>query len=151
LDTSVFGVIRDVEFAECTRRLFQAIVAGYYVGLVSPETVRELEGAPQDVRELLDRIPAGSLERVALNEEVRSLAEAYVEAGVVTRTHESDALHVAAATVARADLIVSWNFRHMVNYDRIRKFNGVNAMEGYPAIEIRSPLEMQYGDEDKDV
>ena len=74
-----------------------------------------------------------------------------MNAGVVTRTHESDALHVAAATVARADLIVSWNFRHMVNYERIRKFNGVNAMEGYPAIEIRSPLEIQYGDENKDV
>ena len=57
----------------------------------------------------------------------------------------------AVATIARADVIVSWNFRHMVDFDRIRKFNRVNAMEGYPAIEIRSPLEMGHGSEDEDV
>jgi predicted nucleic acid-binding protein len=151
LDTSVFGVIRDPEFAEATRRLFEAIMADKYVVLVSAETARELAAAPQEVRDLSDRIPESSLERVALDDDVQSLAEAYIEAGVLTPTHDSDALHVAAATIARADVIVSWNFRHMVNYDRIRKFNEVNATEGYSAIEIRSPLEMDYGNEIEDI
>ena len=62
-----------------------------------------------------------------------------------------DALHVAAATVARADLILSWNFKHIVNYQRIRRFNGVNALEGYVAIEIRSPLELGDEIENEDV
>ena len=63
----------------------------------------------------------------------------------------ADATHVAAATVARADLILSWNFKHLVNYNRIRKFNGVNALKGFAQIEIRSPLEVSYGDEGEDV
>lgn len=52
--------------------------------------------------------------------------------------------HVAAATIAKADLIVSWNFKHIVNYGRIKKFNGVNQIEGYGQIDIRSPLEVVY-------
>ena len=51
---------------------------------------------------------------------------------------------MAAATVARADLILSWNFKHLVRYDKVRKFNGVNALNGYPAIDIRSPLEVAH-------
>lgn len=57
----------------------------------------------------------------------------------------------AAATIGRADVVVSWNFRHLVNYDRIRKYNGVNELKGYPRVEIRSPLDMGSADEDEDV
>jgi len=71
-----------------------------------------------------------------------ALAQAYIDAGILSSSRMADAIHVAAATVARADLILSWNFRHIVNYDRIRKFNGVNALNGYPPIEIYSPLEV---------
>ena len=53
-----------------------------------------------------------------------------------------DALHVASATIAGADLILSWNFKHIVSYDRIQLFNGVNILQGYRALDIRSPLEM---------
>jgi predicted nucleic acid-binding protein len=151
LDTSVFGAIEDVKSAEAARRLFQAIAAERYIVLVSPETVREIGAAPEEARARYDEIPASSLESVSFGDDVQSLAQAYIVAGVLTSSHESDARHVAAATIARADVILSWNFRHMVNFERIRKFNGVNAMQGYPAIEIRSPLEMDYGSEDQDL
>ena len=49
---------------------------------------------------------------------------------------------MAAATVADADLILSWNFKHIVNYDRIRGFNGVNLKHGYRALSIISPMEL---------
>ena len=62
-----------------------------------------------------------------------------------------DARHVAAATVARADLLLSWNFKHFVNYERIQKFNGVNILRGYTAVDIRSPLELGDANEDEDV
>lgn len=148
LDTSVFGGIQDEEFAEASKQLFQAILTSRYVVLFSAETVRELHDAPQDVKALLDRIPPEALERAPMGPDVEALARAYVAAGIVTEANESDALHVAAATVAKADVIVSWNFKHIVNYDRIRRYNGVNALNGYAAIEIRSPLEMANGDED---
>lgn len=71
--------------------------------------------------------------------------------GVLGSRRVADAVKVAAATVARADLMLSWNFRHLVNFKRIQKFNGVNALKGYGRIEIHSPLEISYGDDDQDV
>jgi len=77
-----------------------------------------------------------------------ALAEAYLQAGVVPERYREDCEHVAIATVARVDVLVSWNFRHIVRYDRIRQFSGVSLRRGYLAIEIRSPLEMvEYEDE----
>ena len=85
------------------------------------------------------------------DDEVTALAEAYIAAGVLGRASELDARHVATATVARADVLLSWNFKHIVNYDRIRKFNGVNVLNGYSTIDVRSPLEMEHESEDQDV
>ena len=70
------------------------------------------------------------------------MRDAYVGAQVVGPSSRNDAHHVALATLARADLIVSWNFKHIVHIDRIRRFNAVNLMEGHPTIEIRSPREV---------
>lgn len=50
-----------------------------------------------------------------------------------------DALHVALATISCADVIVSWNFKHLVNPVRIRKFDGVNVMNGYGPVVILTP------------
>ena len=78
---------------------------------------------------------------------MRKLAQTYTAAGVLAPAMENDALHVAAATVAKADVILSWNFKHIVNFNRILKFNGVNIMNGYLQLHIHSPLEMTYDDE----
>ena len=55
---------------------------------------------------------------------------------------EVDAQHIALATVCRADLVVSWNFKHIVHYEKIRGFNSVNLREGYGMVDIRSPREV---------
>ncbi len=119
--------------------------------MVSDVVYRELEDAPDGVKQVIRSLSAGSLVEVPVDEEVERLKEAYIAAGILGRASEDDARHVAAATVAGADLIVSWNFRHIVNYDRIRKYNAVNVLNGYAPIEIHSPMEMTYGDEDQDV
>lgn len=152
-DTSVFGGTQDDEFREPSRRFFEQVEAGDYVVLVSATTLRELSGAPDPVRNALADLPEGSVCEVseAVEQEARALVQAYIAAGVLGKAREADAMHVAVASVAEADLLVSWNFRHIVNYDRIRKFNAVNALNGYQDIEIRSPSEVVYGDEDKDV
>jgi hypothetical protein len=79
--------------------------------------------------------------------EAAVLARAYVDAGVVSPRFIADCLHVAVATVVRVDLLVSWNFRHMVRYDRIRQFNAVNLAMGYGMIDIRSPQEVVHYEE----
>jgi hypothetical protein len=89
------------------------------------------------------------MELVPVDERVLALRDAYVEAGIVSPKWADDAAHVAAATLAEADLIVSWNFRHIVHFDKIRLYNAVNALRGYRAVDIRSPLEViEYEDED---
>jgi len=151
VDTSVFGGVADEEFADPSRRFFDRVKRGDFFVLLSLHTADELAGAPAQVKQLVESLPTECIERVRSDDEVAALAEAYIAAGVLGGASELDARHVAAATVARADVLLSWNFKHLVNYDRIRKFNGVNVLNGYATIDIRSPLEMEYEGQDQDV
>lgn len=99
---------------------------GQYVVLLSAETLRELALSPRQVRSWWEGLAPNGYEIVSVTDEVLTLGEEYIRAGVLGQASASDALHVATATVAGADLIVSWDFRHIVNYNRIRGFNAVN-------------------------
>jgi len=151
VDTSVFGGTEDEEFAEASRAFFEQVHQGDYAVLLSEETLAELSGAPEVVQQVWRSLPPDAVEEIAVTPEVETLARAYIEADVLTSGCGSDAIHVAAATVAGADLIVSWNFRHIVNYNRIRGFNSVNVSYGYRSLTILSPLETCYGNDSKDV
>lgn len=102
----------------------------------------ELQKAPARVRELLELMPASSLESVEVDGRARELADLYIESGAVGRSMLADAQHIATATIHRTDVLVSWNFRHIVNLERIHRFNSVNLREGYPLLEIRTPQEV---------
>lgn len=91
---------------------------------------------------MLDRIPPGSREGVELTEEAGNLARAYLDAKVLTERQLVDAQHIAMATIAQVDVLVSWNFKHIVNLKRIHGYNTVNVKQGYAVLEIRSPLEV---------
>jgi predicted nucleic acid-binding protein len=149
VDTSVFGGILDEEFAVATGRFFERAHRGEFSLIVSTSVMLELRSAPQPVRDEFERI--SGITELPVSPEVERLADAYLAAGVLGTASRADALHVAAATVAGADLIVSWNFKHIVNYNRIRKYNAVNALNGYRSIEIRSPAEVAYDDQSEDV
>lgn len=77
-----------------------------------------------------------------LDAEARELAEAYISAAVLPSRMRADAQHIAIATVGRVDVLVSWNFKHIVNLERIHGYNSVNLRKGYPMIEIRTPWEV---------
>jgi hypothetical protein len=79
---------------------------------------------------------------VAVTAEAVTLRQAYLEAGIVTPKSADDALHVALATVAQCGIIVSWNFRHIVNYKKVPLYNAVNVLHRYAVLDIRSPLEV---------
>ena len=147
VDTSVFGGVLDEEFCAPSRGLIERAVQGEVRFLLSDLAVEELTNAPQGVKDAVSSIPRQNMERVPVGAEAKSLAAAYMTSRVVPAASEGDALHVAAATVAGANLIVSWNFKHIVNYRRIQLFNSVNLAMGYPLIDIRSPLELEEDDE----
>lgn len=147
VDTSVFGGTEDDEFMDASRIFFQNVIRGEYVVLISTLTLKELSLAPKPVKDLLKNLPPSVIEEVPFDTHVQQLAQAYIEAGVLGQAWEDDCLHVAAATIANAELILSWNFKHIVNYNRIRGFNSVNVSIGYRSMTILSPLEVIY---DKD-
>jgi predicted nucleic acid-binding protein len=138
-DTSVFGGCFDTGFEHESRRFFELVESGRVVLLVSAVTFNELRKAPTCVREVLDDLPDAAIVEVLVTADVRQLAADYVKSGVVGGSSGNDALHVAAATAARADAIVSWNFRDIVRFDRIRGFNVVNLTRGFGLVTILSP------------
>lgn len=143
LDTSVFGGYFDEEFSDNTVPFFKRIIDERIQMFVSRLLIAELAGAPDEVRELLNRIPREQQVFLELNEEARELANKYIDENVVGRTSRADCQHIAIATLAKADVLVSWNFKHIVNLDRIRGYNGINLLMGYHPIEIRTPKEME--------
>jgi len=146
VDTSVFGGCEDVEFFDHSRGLVSAMAEGKYGMVISEVTLFELEKAPVTVREHLHRIPESLIEVLPLDAESEALAAEYILDGAAGKNQRADALHIAIATVARVDVLVSWNFKHIVNLRRIHAFNAVNLKQGYPVLEIRNPREV-IGDE----
>jgi predicted nucleic acid-binding protein len=141
-DTSVLGGCFDREFQDASRQLVQAAYADQILPLLSEILLRELTEAPATVRQLLARLMQGDVERLAVNDDAVELHEAYLSTGIVPPRYADDALHVALATVARADVLVSWNFKHLVNPVRVRAFNGVNIAQGYGPIIIMTPADI---------
>jgi len=149
-DTSVIGGCLDQEFAKDSLRLIQAARTGRLVLLVSDIVIRELEDAPKQVRALLPSLPQGSVERVELTEEILELRNAYLEAKILGPRWADDAAHVAAATVARSDAIVSWNFAHIVRLDKMKAYNQINLLKGYGILTIVSPKEVLIDEPEED-
>jgi hypothetical protein len=142
LDTSVFGGFFEPEFEIWSKILFDKIKSGDYIVIFSKLTEIELERAPQHVQSLALSIPTSQIELIEMSDEALELAEIYLQEGVVGKTSKSDCIHIALATLYRADVLVSWNFKHIVNVHRIRGYNSINYRLGHPILEIRSPREI---------
>lgn len=142
LDTSVFGGYFDAEFELWTKILFDKIIKGEIRMLYSQMTEIELENAPQQVKDLLSKIPEENTEFLLITQDANNLADKYLLENVVGKTSRPDCLHIAIATLNNADLLASWNFKHIVNITRIRGYNGVNYMLGHKILEIRTPREI---------
>jgi hypothetical protein len=140
IENSVIGGYYDDEFKEPTRALFEFFRSGRYKAVVSSHSFDELnQGAPENVKENLKTI---DYEGYVITDEMQNLTEKYMTEKIVSEQYRSDALHIAAATVLQVDVLVSWNFKHIVNLGKIKLFNAVNIREGYSALEIRTPQEV---------
>ena len=105
-------------------------------------------GISRTITELLHNYSSDKFERIELTEEAIKLANAYVKKGVVGKTSLEDCRHIALATINRVDVLASWNFKHIVNLDKIKGYNSVNLLLGYQMIEIRSPKDLiNYGND----
>ena len=142
IDTSVIGGCEDDEFREWSIQLMEEFRQGLRIAVISDLTQRELESAPESVKQILSTLPEKYVKKVFLNREAEVLANTYIVEEVISIKHIADAQHIAIASIERVDILVSWNFLHIVNIDRIHAFNSVNIKLGYPILEIRSPREV---------
>jgi predicted nucleic acid-binding protein len=138
-DTSVFGGVFDPNFATDSMWVFEEAARGSVTLLVSDVLVRELSAAPEDVRKILDDSPSSAHELVLLVDQAEDLRDAYLAAKVVGPKRALDATHVAIATIARADALLSWDRRHIVGLARVQGYNRVNRSCGYQEVTIVTP------------
>ena len=145
-DTSVFGGVYDKEFENETKQLFEMVTQEKVICLYSDIVEFELETAPVKIKEHFSQIPNSCKIFLEIDETSENLARHYIKEKVVGRTSLDDCRHIALATVHKADFLISWNFRHIVNVFRIQGYNSVNLKNGYQQLEIRSPKDIvNYG------
>lgn len=140
VDTSVIGGYFDVEFSRLTKILFEKIINREYYVFLSEINETELLLAPIFIQKLVPLFPDDCLTYLKLNYEVKNLAQTYIIEKVLGKASKNDAFHIAFCSVYKIDYLVSWNFKHIVNFDKIIKFNAINSKLGYPSINICSPL-----------
>lgn len=142
MDTSVWGGTFDREFEEETTVLFEKVRLGQIVCVYSDLIETELSLAPKRIRDYFQALDSQMKEKVPVTPDALNLARNYVAQNVVGETSFDDCIHIATATVHKVDLLVSWNFKHIVNVYRIRGYNSVNMKLGYPSLNIHSPKEI---------
>jgi len=142
VDSSVVGGAFSQRFAQDTKPFWDAVQNGEITIIVSDILAAEVEPAPKIVRDFFDMLPESQIERVVSTQESNHLAAQYIAENVVGRSSLDDCKHIALATLAYADVLVSWNFKHIVNVTRILGYNSVNMKLGYPQINIRTPYEV---------
>jgi len=147
LDTSVPSRYYDDKRPEEQRitRLWWKNELPGFEAVISEVTSKELEATPDEEKQkkllgLVKEIPV-----VDVTDEAEVLSKKYMEANVIPGEYEDDALHIAVATVNNVDVLVSWNFRHLVNEGTRTKVNAINLLNGYREIKIDSPLELGGG------
>ena len=147
-DTSVFGGVFDPEFAAASSRFLEQVKDGRFRLVISPVVEAEIAKAPARVQALFKSVVTLG-EMVPTSEAVVHLQEAYQRAGILPPQWIADALHVAHASVWGCQMMVSWNFRHIVHYDKIPLYNAINVREGYSPIGIYTPREVITYEEEK--
>ena len=141
IDTSIIGGKYDSEFQNASIKFFEQVKENKFHLIISALVQEEIVAAPENVKDFLNELkPNATI--IEVSEEALKLREAYLKANIVTKKNSNDALHVALATVNNCPIIVSWNFKHIVHYEKISLYNSINILEGYQQIAIYSPLEV---------
>lgn len=150
IDTSVIGGCFDDEFMNWSNAFFDEIIKGEKIAVISDLTIRELDLAPDPVKIKFNEIPDNFIENIITLDEAYVLAEQYVKEEAISKKFLEDAIHIANATINMVHALVSWNFKHIVNLERIKRYNAVNLKYGYSILEIRSPIEVLNPDRNED-
>jgi hypothetical protein len=126
------------------------VSSGRFKLIISPTVLAELQRAPERVRRLIADLPEDGVELIDVNDEVRRLRDGYLQAGILKPEHQADAEHIAFASVAEVDFLLRlrWNFKHIVQFEKIAGYQAINLLNGYREIRISSPNEVANDEEE---
>jgi predicted nucleic acid-binding protein len=148
MDTSLISILfdeRSPEFMRWTREFWKAL--DKYDIYISDVTIAEIrETQDEELKEKMIKVIEG-FNCLEIDEDTEKLADKYVEYGAVPTRYRRDALHIAIATVNHIEILVSWNYRHIVRRRTKEVVRMVNSMLDYPFIEIAAPPELLGGEE----
>ena len=147
-DTSVIGGCFDAEFSKWSTALFSDFRNKIYIPVLSDLVEAEIQDAPEDIKSKLYELLEMGCEILSADDESVSLANQYQERKILTPKFFNDGLHIAIATVNKIDVLVSWNFKHIVHFNKIHLFNAVNMEMGFKPIDIFSPREVTTYEQD---
>lgn len=142
LYTSVIGGCHDKEFKSWSNGLMKDFRFKNYQPVLSELTFDEISKSPKPVQKTLKLLLEYDPEVLEITDSALELSEEYLKRKILTPKFRDDALHIALTSLANVDVLVSWNFRHIVHYDKIRLFNAVNIENGLKSIDIYSPREV---------
>lgn len=142
VDTSVLGGRFDDEFAPWSNGLLRDFRAGTFRPVLSEVVAAEVRPAPEAIRRTYAELITLGAEILTVKDEALQLLAMYQARKVLAQQFGNDMLHIALATVADVDVLVSWNFKHIVRLDRIRLFNAVDIGLGYKPRSIYTPREV---------
>lgn len=126
-----------------TLLLFKEIKAGKWDAYTSYAVTKEIKAASKQTRKMLGRvIDKYNITILSANEKITKLANIYIKEGVIPQKHLLDAIHIAAASYYEMDIIISWNFQHIVKHKTKLMTNEINLRENYKTISISSPKEV---------
>lgn len=143
VETSALGFYfddRSPRERDAVRALLARIERGELEGLTSEATLDEVREAPSALAtRLLEVLERTGVRVVGVSREAEELAEAYLAAGIIPRTFENDAVHVAVSVLSGVDVIASNNLKHLANYRAVESVNNLNRGRGLSPIDIRTP------------
>jgi hypothetical protein len=149
LDTSILNFALSDRTGEeilkaSTIILLDKIKLNAYEGYISEQVMAEINRSPEPKKKrLIELVISLDLESLTINSEVELLADRYVKEGLIPVKYQEDAIHIALATIHDLDVIVSWNFEHMIKLKTKRGVVAVNELMGYKPIEIITPQEVE--------
>ena len=145
LETTIFNFCIDKgrEAHADTVRLFEDITKGKYEAFTSDYVINELEETQGDKRDkMIALVEQYGIKVLALNNEAEQLADVYVEQNIIPPKYRTDGIHIAVAAVNDLDMIISMNFQHIVKRKTKIGTGSINAINGYRAVEICTPMEV---------
>ncbi len=146
IDTSVVNGLycNDSGIKTETIRFFKDVRIFNYTLYGSEATIEEIENTPQEPKKKLLKnvITEYDVEILPTTDEIRILANKYVNAGIIPKKYSPDAFHIAVAAIYNIPVLASWNFEHIVKIKTKLEINRINRQEGYALVEISSPKEI---------